>query len=68
MMASTSATGSRLMDSGVRARAHSAGVTRFTRTSVHCADSTTATSNVKASVCCNGIGVSGYSSASRRSM
>ena len=27
------------------AAANSAGVTRFTRTSVHCADSTTATSN-----------------------
>ncbi len=44
-----SATGRGAIASGVAARANSAGVTRFTRSSVHWADSTTATSRVKGS-------------------
>jgi len=45
---------------GVEARAKSAGVTWLTRASVHCADSTTATSKVKGSSCWSGIAASGY--------
>jgi hypothetical protein len=43
---STLATGRRASASGSGARAKSAGVTWFTRTSVHCAESTTETSSV----------------------
>jgi hypothetical protein len=53
------ATGRRASASGVGARAKSAGVTWLTRTSVHCAESTTETSSVKGSSCRRGIGGSG---------
>ena len=56
MIFSTSSGRSRAIASGVSASANSDGVTSFTRLSVHCADSTTATSSVKASLCRSGIG------------
>ena len=44
-----SSTGTAIIASGVAARANNPGVTKFTRASVHCADNSTATSNVNAS-------------------
>ena len=46
MIASMRATGSRPIAVGAAASAHKRGVTSFTRRSVHCAESTTATSSV----------------------
>src|SRR5262249_38127738 len=48
--------------SGVRAFANRRGVTSFTRASVHCAESTTATRSVNGSWWRSGMGGSGYSS------
>ena len=46
MIARISSTGTRAIAAGLSARANSAGVTWFTRLSVHCAESRTAMSNV----------------------
>ena len=46
MMALMSATSCFIMSTGLSANSKSAGVTLFTRSSVHCADSNTATNNV----------------------
>jgi hypothetical protein len=54
-----SSTGNRAMASGVRAFAKSPGVTLLTRSSVHCAESSTATSSVNASSCASGTAGSG---------
>ena len=55
----TFSTGSAAIFAGVPATANKAGVTSLTFLSVHCAESTTATSKVKASVWSSGTGVSG---------
>ena len=49
------------MSAGVEAAAKSAGVTWFTRSSVHWADSTTAISSVNGSSCSRGMPASGWS-------
>ena len=64
MMRSISGSGIRAIVPGERALANRAGVISLTRLSVHCADSTTATSSVNASSCCSGTGGLGYNSAS----
>ena len=58
---SISAGGSTAIAAGVDARANRAGVTWFTRSSVHCAESTTATSSVYGSTWSSGIAASGCS-------
>ena len=60
----TFSTGMAASLAGVPATANKAGVTSLTFLSVHCADSTTATRSVNASVWSNGIGVAGYNFAS----
>ena len=54
-----SSTGISFMVKGLSANSHNAGVTWLTLSSVHCAESSTATKSVYGSVWSNGMGVSG---------